>query len=221
MPPKSLATDDYTPSFAGFTIQEYTDPSYADAASLALPDLPYVSSGTPCSTEYNAHYIYRLALQVEYPVGKVDPTTFPPSVFAILYSGTQRKDNTMVLPLVPAGISPDNTTPLSSMEYNADMSGQNPSIRIDNMIGMQQQDPSSPNYYYGFLQLDYHCQDITYEIGIHTIELMLGWGPVKAQPNQWTDPITCQWQITPPSSTPTTATAQKKGKTAGVRKIRC
>jgi hypothetical protein len=216
MPLKPLANEDYSPSFAGFAILEYTNPSGDAVDAQSLWKLEYSPLGSVCSTGYNTNYIYRFALKVEYPVGEVVPGIFPPSVFAILYSGDQREDDTMVLPLVSAGIGPDKTSPIPSMVYNTDMT----TIRINSKIQMQQQNPDGriSNYFYGFLQLDYHYTEITYEIGTHTIEFMLGWGPVEAQPNTWTDVMKCQWQITPPTATDKSGTAQKKTKTAGKKK---
>ncbi|HVP97053.1 hypothetical protein [Methanoregula sp.] len=198
MPPNPPAPQAAPPRFAGFVIKEYTSSKYEGTDANALWNLTYSPSGATCSSPCDRSLIHRFGLKVEYPVGMVDPTTFPPSVFAVLYSGDPGEDDTMVLPLVSAAMGPaPNTTPVTSQKYNAEM----PDVRRDHQIALQQRNPRPDlqNFYYGFLQLDYHFDAFSYQAGTYTIGVMLGWGPVKAQPDNWTDPILCQWQITPPT----------------------
>jgi hypothetical protein len=193
MPPNPLATQNTPPLLKGFAIREYKNPNGDAVDAQALWNLQYSPPGSTDGTPYSAANIYRLALKVEYPQGMVLPGTFSPMVFAIFYAGTTRDDDTPVLPLVSAGIGPAGISPICSQVYDNKMAA----VRDQFMIEMQQQnpDPDLKNFYYGFLQLDYHYPQITYAPGIHTIELMLGWGTVKAQPGHWTDPLTCQWDI--------------------------
>ena len=183
-----------TPLFKGFAIREYTNPSGVAVDANALWNIRYTL--TSCSTTYENNYIYRFAVKVEYPQGMVDSSTFPPSIFAILYSGTHpRDDDTMILPLVAPGFGSAGVSPIPSQIYNQQMAT---TFRTNHMIEMQQQNPNPDlkNFYYGFLQLDYHYPEITYEVGTHTIELMIGTGKAKAQPDQWSEPLYCQWDIT-------------------------
>jgi len=181
------------PKFWGFTILRFDLKTTLSEQQQALYGETYQT--TPVSLSYDAtKWVYRFCLKVEYPL--VDPPlpgTFPPSVFAIIYAGKARQPDTYVMPLVSAGIGPKNTLPTPSQYYDDHMN----EIRLHNQIEMQLQNPdlSLRNYYYGFLELDYHYSDMTYQPGPHTIELMLGWGNVKAQPNNWTPVLTCEWDM--------------------------
>ncbi len=180
------------PKFCGFTILRFDVKTGLSEQQQALYDAPYQTA--PVSLSYDAaNWVYRFCLKVEYPLGDPLPGTFPPSVFAIIYAGKARQDDTYVMPLVSAGIGPKNTLPTPSQYYDTHMN----EIRQHNMIEMQLQNPDlyERNFYYGFLELDYHYSDMTYKPGPHAIELMLGWGNVEAQPSQWTPVQTCEWDM--------------------------
>jgi len=180
------------PQFKGFTILRFDLKTGLSDQQKALYGAPYQMG--PFSLSYDAaNWVYRFCLKVEYPPGTPVPGTFPPSVFAIIYAGTARQDDTYVMPLVSAGIGPKNTLPVPSQYCDSHMM----EIRQHYMIELQMQnpDPNLKNFYYGFLELDYHYSDMTYQPGPHTIELMLGWGNVKAQPNNWTTVQTCEWDM--------------------------
>jgi hypothetical protein len=182
------------PQLVGFTILRYNLKTNASEIQQALFDAEYNAPTAPLSLDYDATtWIYWLCLEVEYP------GPFPPVVFAIFYQGDTRTDTTRIQPLVPPGIGSAETEPIYSKTYNGTVND----IRNRFMIAMQERNPDNDlkDYWYGFLQFDYHYPDLMFKPGTHTIELMLGWGPVKAQPARWSNVMTCQWNIgnyTPP-----------------------
>jgi hypothetical protein len=195
------------PQFKGFTILKFDLQTDSSENKEALFDAEYQT--TPFSMDYDAtKWTYWFCLKVEYP------GPFPPGVFAILYEGDTREDDTSILPLVSPGIGPKNNRPMPSIKYDTTLD----KTRSTFMIAMQERNPDNDlkDYYYGFLQLDYHYNNVSYQPGTHTVEFMLGWGEVEAQPDQWTDVLKCQWDITAytpagtPSATKKAGTTKKK-----------
>jgi hypothetical protein len=148
--------------------------------------------------EYDASkWIYRFFLKVRYT------GPWSPYVFAILYPGETRDEDTTLMPLVPPGFgSIHGLQPILSGDFDA----QAGNYMNQYMIQMQQVDPNHKlPLHYGFSQIDYHYSQICYQPGLHTIEVRLGTGLVKEKVDQWSDVQKYQWIIsgyTPPSGTP-------------------
>ena len=188
------------PEFKGFAIKNFNVSTQLPEQMEALYAANYQDNTFPM--DYDASkYFYKLFLKVKYTGEEPGVGGWPPIIFAIIYSGKEREGDTMIMPLVPPeGLGPCDASPMFSREYE-----KNPEkIMNDNMITMQQRDPNAhlSDFYYGFVQLDYHHSEMEYPPGVHTIEVKLGTGKKKGQADQWTEPHTYQWNITkytPPS----------------------
>lgn len=197
------------PEFKGFTIKKFDVHTQLSEQMEALYEARYLE--TPYRMDYDApKYFYRLFLKVQYTGEEPGVGGWPPIIFAIIYSGEEREEDTMIMPLVaPQGLGPSHASPLFSREYE-----KNPEkIMGDNMISMQQRHPHLSDFYYGFVQLDYHHSVIAYNTGLHTIEVKLGTGKIQAVADQWTEPHKYQWNITkytPPSESEAMKSRKKK-----------
>jgi hypothetical protein len=181
------------PEFKGFTITRIA--SNSGAAEEKIPPNGKVYQSTPLTMDYDASkWIYRFFLKVRY-AGQ-----WPPYVFAILYPGETRDEDTKLMPLVPPGFgSIHGLQPVLSCEFDEKAENYMNQYKIP----MQQPDPIKKlPLYYGFLQIDYHYSQVCYQPGLHTFEVKLGTGNVEQKVDQWSDVQKYQWIIsgfTPPA----------------------
>ena len=181
------------PEFRGFAICRYT--SFLGIPEDKIPVERKAYQTSPLTLEYDAkNWIYRFFLKVRY-TGQ-----WPPYVFAIIYPGETREEETRLMPLVNPGFGPaDGLHPVLPSDFNE-------SAHMKKfMFPLQKSDPASKlPIYYGFSQFDYHYSEICYQPGLHTIEVKLGTaGFTPATVDQWAGPVRCQWNIsqyTPPKT---------------------
>jgi hypothetical protein len=100
------------PEFRGFAVKNFNVRTQLPEQQEAMYETKYQT--TPCTMEYDAsNYFYKLFLKAKYA------GDWPPIAFALIYSGEERDDDTMIMPLVaPTGIGPSHASPLTSAEYN-------------------------------------------------------------------------------------------------------
>lgn len=176
------------PELLGFTITKYNLRNMQPDDPASFEKKNYQQD--PFSADYDArHSVYRLFVKV---LHEDEDVTYP-SVFVILYRGSDRTKYTYVLPMVPPVLGDREPAKILSMDFEDPVSFGKLSSLYRTMMN-RDPDPRIP-YYYGILQFDYHHSIDWYQKGTLTFEVKVGIGKTAGTVESWPVTRKYQWAI--------------------------